>query len=68
MCLDRRYGTSILYGGGVALKGCAARTGKPASALDRDAAAIRGAMMPLWEIASGSRFSLTIRRSCEDVP
>ena len=46
----------MVRAGGAALKGCATRTGKPASALDRDTAATRGAMMPLWKIASGDRF------------
>jgi hypothetical protein len=41
---------------GAALKGCAARTGKPASALDRDTAATRSAMMPLWQIAWQPKF------------
>jgi hypothetical protein len=45
-----------VHGGGAALKGCAARTGKPALALDRDTDAVRVAMMPLRKIASGDRF------------
>jgi len=44
------HGASIVLGGSVALKGCATRTGKPASALDRAAAAKRVAVMPLWRI------------------
>jgi hypothetical protein len=46
--------------GGVALKGCAARTGKPASALDRDAAAKWIAVMPLWRIASSRRIAVDL--------
>jgi len=38
----------MVPGRGVALKGCAARTGKPAAALDRDTAAKRIAVVPLW--------------------
>jgi hypothetical protein len=45
----------MVLGGGIALKGCAGRTGKPAVALDRDAAAKRIAVMPLWRIAGRSR-------------
>jgi hypothetical protein len=45
------HGLAMVLGGGVALKGCAARTGKPAAALDRDTAAKRIAVMPLWLIA-----------------
>ena len=41
------HGLSIVLGCGVALKGCAARTGNPAAALDRDIAAKRIAVMPL---------------------
>jgi hypothetical protein len=41
------YGLSMMLGRGVALKGCAARTGKPASALDRGTAARPVAVMPL---------------------
>ena len=41
-------GAPIVLGGGAALKGCAARTPKRASALDRVPAAERWAMMPLW--------------------
>jgi hypothetical protein len=48
----------MVLAGGAALKGCAARTGKPAPALDRDTAATRGAVMPLWKIASGDRFTV----------
>ena len=32
----------------IALKGCATRPGKPASALDRDAVAKQVAVIPLW--------------------
>jgi hypothetical protein len=46
----------MVLAGGAALKGCAARTGKPALALDRDTAATQGTMMPLWKIAPGDRF------------
>jgi hypothetical protein len=41
-------GVQIVLAADVALKGCATRTGKPASALDRAAAAKRVAVMPLW--------------------
>jgi hypothetical protein len=44
----------MVLGRGVALKGCAARTGKPAAALDRDTAAKRIVVMPLWR-GAGSR-------------
>jgi hypothetical protein len=44
-----------MLGDSIALKGCAARTGKPASALDRDAAAERFAMMPIWRNGCGPR-------------
>src|ERR1700721_604363 len=47
-------GRSMVLGPGAAIKGCAPRTGKPASALDRDARSKRMAMMPLWRVA-GSR-------------
>jgi MFS superfamily sulfate permease-like transporter len=40
------YGLSMMRGAVVALKGCATRTGKPASALDRDATTARGLVMP----------------------
>jgi len=43
----------------VALKGCAARTGKPASALDRDTADKRVAMMSLWQSGWHRGFQLT---------
>jgi hypothetical protein len=33
----------------IALKGCATRSGKPASALDRDAVAKQVAVIPLWQ-------------------
>jgi hypothetical protein len=39
------YGLSMMPGRGAALKGCAARTGKPASALDRGTAARPVAVM-----------------------
>jgi hypothetical protein len=42
------HGFSMMRAVSAALKGCAPRTGKPASALDRDAAAKRGLVMPLW--------------------
>jgi hypothetical protein len=57
----------MVLAGGAALKGCAARTGKPTSALDRDTAATRSAMTPLWRIAWQPEFLLTEHRSCEDV-
>jgi hypothetical protein len=37
----------MVLGRGAALKGCASRTGEPASALDRDAATKRVAVMQL---------------------
>jgi len=40
---------SMMLGHGVALKGCATRPGKPASALDRDAVAKQVAVIPLWQ-------------------
>jgi hypothetical protein len=43
------HGLSMMLGRGVALKGCATRPGKPASALDRDAAAKQVAVIPLWQ-------------------
>ena len=42
------HGVPRVLDGIIALKGCAARTDEPASALDCDAAAKRIAMMPLW--------------------
>ena len=42
------HGALIVRVGRAALKGCAARTRKRASALDRVPAAKRWAMMPLW--------------------
>jgi hypothetical protein len=57
----------MVLAGGAALKGCAARTGKPTSALDRDTAATRSAMTPLWRIAWQPEFLLTEHRSCEGV-
>jgi hypothetical protein len=54
-------GVSMVRAGSVALKDCAARTGKPALALDRDAAAKRVAMMPLWRNGCAGGFSLTRR-------
>jgi hypothetical protein len=47
---------AMVLGNGVALKGCAARTGKPASALDRDTAAKRIVVMPLSGIAGSRKF------------
>jgi hypothetical protein len=41
----------MVLGRGAALKGCASRTGEPASALDRDAATKRVAVMQLWRNA-----------------
>jgi hypothetical protein len=41
------HGLSMMLGRGIALKGGATRPGKPASALDRDAAAKQVAVMPL---------------------
>ena len=43
------HGLSMMLGHGVALKGCATRPGKPASALDRDAVAKQVAVIPLWQ-------------------
>jgi hypothetical protein len=43
------HGLSMMLGHSVALKGCATRAGKPASALDRDAVAKQVAVMPLWQ-------------------
>ena len=43
-----QHGFRMMLVGSVALKGCAARTGKPASALDRDTADKCVAMIPLW--------------------
>ena len=48
-----------MLGDRIALKGCAARTGKPASALDRDAAAKRFAIMPNGEMGAGAEYRLT---------
>ena len=53
------HGVTMVLGGSVALKGCAPRTGKPASALDRYAAAKRVAMMPLWRSGCAGGFRLT---------
>jgi hypothetical protein len=44
----------MVLGRGAALKGCAARTGKPASALDRDAAAKLIAVMPLRQLPAAA--------------
>jgi len=53
---------------GVALKGCATRPGKPASALDRDAVAKQVAVIPFMpEWASAAEFRLNRPPSCEDV-
>jgi hypothetical protein len=41
------HGLPMVLGCGVALKGCAARTGKPAAALDRDTAAKPIILMPV---------------------
>jgi len=38
----------MMLGHGVALKGCATRPGKPASALEGDAVAKQVAVIPLW--------------------
>jgi hypothetical protein len=43
------HGLSMMLGHSVALKGCATRPGKPASALDRDAVAKQVAVIPLWQ-------------------
>jgi hypothetical protein len=50
-CRQQRlpHGLSMMLGHSVALKGCATRPGKPASALDRDAVAKQMAVMPLWQ-------------------
>jgi hypothetical protein len=40
---------ALMLGHSTALKGCATRPGKPASALDRDAAAKQMAVIPLWQ-------------------
>jgi hypothetical protein len=39
----------MMLGDGLALKGCATRPGRPASALDRDAVAKQVAVIPLWQ-------------------
>jgi hypothetical protein len=43
------HSLSMMLCDGVALKGCATRSGKPASALDRDAVAKQVAVIPLWQ-------------------
>jgi hypothetical protein len=42
------HGLSRMLGQGAALKGCAARTGTPASTLDRDILAKPSAVMPFF--------------------
>jgi hypothetical protein len=54
----------MVLGRGAALKGCASRTGEPASALDRDAATKRVAVMAK---CAATGFRLTPAPSCEDV-
>jgi hypothetical protein len=57
---------SMMLGHGVALKGCATRPGKPASALDRDAVAKQLAVIPFMaEWASAAEFRLNRAPSCE---
>jgi hypothetical protein len=51
----------MVLGGSVTLMGCAAHTGKPALALDRDAAAKRVAIVPLWRNGCAGGFRLTRR-------
>lgn len=41
------HSVSMMLCGSIALKGCATRSGKPASALDRDAIAKQVAVIPL---------------------
>jgi hypothetical protein len=53
------HGISMVRVGRAALKGCAARTRKRASALDRVPAAKRRAMVPLWGSACCCEFWLT---------
>jgi hypothetical protein len=43
------HSVSMMLCDGIALKGCATRPGKPASALDRDAVAKQVAVIPLWQ-------------------
>ena len=43
------HSVSMMLCDSVALKGCATRPGKPASALDRDAGAKQVAVIPLWQ-------------------
>ena len=51
----------MMLGHGVALKGCATRPGKPASALDRDAVAKQVAVIPLWRNGHiGSRIPIEL--------
>jgi len=58
----------MMLGYGVALKGCATRPGKPASALDRDAVAKQVAVIPFMaECASAAELRLIRAPSCEDV-
>ena len=49
----------MVLGHGVALKGCAARTGKPATALDRDTATKRIAVTRYGELLAEAGFLLT---------
>src|SRR5271170_1022166 len=57
-----------MLGCGIAPKGCATRPGRPALALDRDAAAKQVTVMPLWQNrASTAEFRLNQATSCEDV-
>ena len=43
------HSVSMMLCDSIALKGCATRPGKPASALDRDAVAKQVAVIPLWQ-------------------
>jgi hypothetical protein len=43
------HSVSMMLYDSIALKGCATRPGKPASALDRDAVAKQVAVIPLWQ-------------------
>ena len=47
----------MMLGRGAALKGCAARTGKPASALDRDTAAKPVTVVPIWRYGQRQQIS-----------
>jgi len=43
------HSVSMMLCDSTTLKGCATRSGKPASALDRDAVAKQVAVIPLWQ-------------------